>query len=487
MEKNIMTLMASEKRTENGAFALNTTFNAIVDLFAVAGALRGRNDSDIIDMWDKAYAESPELAFKMIFYIRNVRGGLGERDTFRTLLKHVANTYPEFVSKNITNIPFYGRFDDLFILLDTPVETDMVVLVRDVLDADMLNMEEGKSISLLAKWMPSNNTSSAKTKALANRLAALLNMTPASYRKTLSALRRYGKVTEVYMSAQEWGAINYPNVSSNAMSKYKSAFMKHDENRYSSYLDDVKDGKATIKAATLYPYDLVRKVYNGMSDDTTELQWKNMPDYFNGKPFNALVMADTSASMTWENNAQAMMTSIGLAIYFAEHNTGRFANSYMTFSSNPKIRQIKPNMSLADKVRDVRSSEVGGSTNLEKAFNLVLDTAVRHQLSQEDMPEAIIVISDMEIDCGTRNDTTFTSSMKTKFENAGYKLPKLVWWNVNARANTFHAEASDGVQFISGSSTSAFESLITGQTLSAFELVVQTLSAYDRVVVDMVA
>lgn len=480
MEKNLMNLMASEKRTENGAYAKNTTFDAVVDLFAVAGALRYRDNEDIISMWEKAYAESPELAFRMIFYIRNVRGGLGERNTFRTLVKYVANTYPSFVCANLENVVFYGRFDDLFILFDTPVEDAMVEFVHNQLKDDIANMNQGKSISLLAKWMPSNNTSSQNTVMLANRFIKAFGMSASSYRKTLSALRKYSNVTEVKMSANDWVNINYPMVSSNAMTKYYNAFYKRDENRFKEYLDDVKSGKTEIKAGTLYPYDLVHKYmgYSSRKEDTVELQWKNLPDYFNGETFNALVMADVSSSMS----GRPMETSVGLAIYFAEHNKGAFANSYMTFTATPEIRTIRPNMSLYEKVKDVMNHGVGYDTNLEKAFMKVLNTATNNNLSQDDMPESIIVISDMEIN-SFGEDTTFLDAMKTRFENAGYKLPKLVWWNVNARNNTFHADASDDAQFISGSSVSAFESLISGKTLSAIELVEQTLSAYDRVVI----
>lgn len=479
---NLMQAMANQKTTENGAYAVKSTTNAIVDLFGMCGALRSRSEKDIIELWTDAYNENPELAFKMIFYIRNVRGGLGERDTFRTLLKHVANTYPEFVKKNIDNIPFYGRYDDLFVLLGTPVEEDMIKLVAKQLDEDNHNMSNKNSISLLAKWMPSINASSANTKATANKVCKLLAMTPVQYRKQLSTLRSYLDVTEVKMSNNDWLNIDYKSVPSNAMNKHSKAFSKHDEDGFAAYLEAVKSGKVEINSATLYPYDLVRKVYYGSNNDVAELQWKSLPDYFEGREFNALVMADVSGSMSM-GNAQPIMTSIGLAIYFAEHNKGAFADRYLTFTDIPKIREIKPNQSLYSKVLDVRSHGIGYNTNLEAAFDLVLSTAVNNNIDKKDMPESIIVISDMEIDAFDLN-TTFLKSMEKRFVNAGYTLPKLVWWNVNARNNTFHADASDNAQFISGSSTAAFKSLIDGKTLSAYELVVQVLADYDRVIVD---
>ena len=472
----LMELMASEKTTENGAFAHNTTFNAIVDLFAVAGALRNRNNDDIIDMWKNAFDEDAEIAFKMLFYIRNIRGGLGERNTFRVLLKYVATNYPDFVKANLDNIVFYGRYDDLFVLLDTPVEYDVYNYIRTQLELDS-NAGDNESISLLAKWMPSINTSSVKTRQLSYKLCKALNYSPSEYRKLLSRLRKKLDVLEVNMSSNNWSKIEYSSVPSVAMNKSSNSFLAHDTDRFLKYIDDVKNGKTTINSNVLYPYDLVHKVFN-TKNDVAEQQWKNMPDYFNGRPFNALVMADVSGSML----GRPIETSIGLAIYFAEHNTGAFANSYLTFTSKPYIVTIKPNMSLYEKVRYVKTKGIGYDTNLASAFYRVLDTAVCNKVPKEDMPESIIVISDMEINNFGQN-TSFLSYMKNKFNDAGYELPKLIWWNVNARSNTFHAEADDNTQFISGSSTSAFESLISGKTLSAIELVVNTLKDYDRIII----
>lgn len=473
---NLMKLMASEKLTENGAFARNTTFNAIVDLFAVAGALRMRDNESIIEMWDDAFNENAELAFRMLFYIRNIRGGLGERNTFRVLLKHVAEVYPDFVEANIDNIAFYGRYDDLFQLIGTPVENTVYNYIKTQLEKDDA-AGENESISLLAKWMPSINTSSSETRALANKFCQRFNYTPANYRKLLSRLRKKLDVLEVNMSANNWSNINYSNIPSVAMSRSSSAFFNHDNDRFNEYLNSVKSGKTEINAEALYPYDLVHKVWNH-SDEVAEVQWKNLPDYFNGRTFNALVMADVSGSMT----GRPMETSIGLAIYFAEHNKGAFANAYMTFTERPQIRTIKPSMTFTQKVRDVENHGIGYNTNLKAAFMNVLNTAINNNVPKEDMPESIIVISDMEIDAFDE-DTSFLTSMKTKFEDAGYKLPKLVWWNVNARFNTFHADASDDAQFISGSSAAAFDSLISGKSLSPIELVLMVLDDYDRVII----
>ncbi len=472
----LMELMASEKRTENGAFARNTTFNAIVNLFAVAGALRNRNSDDIIEMWKDAFNEDAEIAFKMLFYIRNIRGGLGERNTFRVLLKYVATNYPDFVMANLDNIVFYGRYDDLFVLLDTPIENYVYEYIKEQLVTDS-NADENEPISLLAKWMPSINTSSDKTRQLAYKFCNALNYSPAEYRKLLSRLRKKLDVLEVNMSANNWSNINYSSVPALAMNKSSNAFYNRDHDRFIKYIEDVKNGKTTINSGTLYPYDLVHKIFNN-ENEVAEQQWKNMPDYFNGRTFNALVMADVSGSML----GRPIETSIGLAIYFAEHNTGVFANSYLTFTSTPNIVTIKPNKSLYEKVNCVKLKGIGYDTNLESAFNRVLDTAICNNVPKEDMPESIIVISDMEINDFGQN-TSFLSYMKTKFNDAGYELPKLVWWNVNARSNTFHADTDDNTQFISGSSASAFESLISGKTLSAIELVVNTLKDYDRVII----
>lgn len=462
--------------TENGGRALSTTGDKLLNLFAVLGALRSR-PTDVIDKFDAAFRENADLATKMAFYGRDVRGGLGERAVGRLMLRELALLYPEVVVVNFKNIVKFGRYDDLFVFFDTSVETDMIEFIKKHLVLDYKCMKSYQQVSLLAKWMPSVNASSEHTKALAHRFVKAFNTTPREYRKTLSALRKYIDVTEVKMSANKWTDIDYKAVPSNAMSNYSSAFARHDYEGFNRYMDAVKSGDVKINAATLYPYNVIETMYGNR--DVAEAQWKALPNYVEGDN-NFLIMADVSGSMM----GRPMETSVGLAIYFAERNHGVFANKFMTFTDIPKIVDVAGN-DLFDKYCSV-SDHVGYNTNLEAAFEAILSTAVRTKCPQADLPKALVIISDLEIDRWNGGSLTFTEEMRKRFTEHGYEMPKLVYWNVDSRKDTFLASKNDpNVILVSGQSASTFKNLIKGIDLSAFEIMVQTLNdpRYDCVVV----
>lgn len=465
--------------TENGGRALSVTGDKLLNLFAVLGALRSR-PTDVIDKFSAAYAENADLTTKMAFYARDIRGGLGERTVGRLMLHTLTCRNPEVVVANLANIPEYGRWDDLFMLFNTTVETEMIEFVKMQLVSDWKHMKSNQHVSLLAKWMPSINASSEHTKALAHRFVKALNTTPREYRKNLSALRKYIDVTEVKMSAKEWSKINYEAVPSKAMNNYSSAFARNDYDRFSEYMDKVKSGDAKINASTLYPYDIIEDVFgHGPDYGVCDAQWKALPNYVDGEN-NFLVMADVSGSM----NGRPMYTSVGLAIYFAERNKGEFAGKFMTFTDTPKIVDVVGD-TLYDKYRSV-TDVVGYSTDLELAFEAILDTAIRTKCPQEDLPKALVIISDMEINAWDGGSLTFTEEMRKRFAAAGYEMPKLVYWNVDSRKDTFLASKNDpNAILVSGQSASTFKNLIKGIDLSAFEIMVQTLNdpRYDCVVV----
>ena len=462
--------------TENGGRALSTTGDKLLNLFAVLGALRSR-PTDVIDKFDAAFHENADLATKMVFYGRDVRGGLGERAVGRLMLRELATINQAVVSANLKNIVEFGRWDDLFVLFDTPVETDMIEFVKMQLVSDKRHMDKYENVSLLAKWMPSINASSEHTKTLAHRFVKAFNTTPREYRKTLSTLRKYIDVTEVKMSANKWTDIDYKTVPSNAMSNYGNAFARHDYEGFSRYMDAVKSGDVKINAATLYPYNVIETMYGNR--DVAEAQWKALPNYVEGDN-NFLIMADVSGSMM----GRPMETSVGLAIYFAERNHGAFANKFMTFTDIPRIVEVTDG-TLYEKYRSV-TRHIGYNTNLEAAFDAILSTAVRTKCPQEDLPKALVIISDLEIDYWDGGSLTFTEEMRKRFADASYEMPKLVYWNVDSRKDTFLASKNDpNTILVSGQSASTFKNLIKGIDLSAYEIMVKTLNdpRYDCVVV----
>lgn len=475
--------------TENGAFAYNSTMNDLVDLFACIGALRSRDEKDIEAKFARAFANDKLLATKMLFYCGDIRnGGLGERRTFRVCLKWLANNHPEIVKKNIHNIPYYNRFDSLFVLIGTPCEKEMWKFVSKILTSDISEVVKAKkenrkpNISLLGKWMPSENASSKETKKLARKAMCALGLTPRIYRLTLSILRKNLDVTEVKMSAKEWNKIHYEFVPSYAMRKYSNAFLKHDKTRFEQYMKDLNDKTKNVKinSSTLYPYDLIHDIMKG-KNLTVEEQWNSLPNYVEGKN-DILVMADVSGSMY----GRPLETSIGLAIYFAERNQGQFHNLYMSFSSDPNFIAIHDTDSLNKKVEQLVHTQIGFSTNLEKAFLRILGIAVKYHMKDEDLPKALCVISDMEIDRYIEmNGLDFVNTMRERFKSYGFTLPKLILWNVEARNDTFLTQSKDVIK-VSGQSASVFKRLcgnLNGKT--DYEFMIETLNnkAYDAVVI----
>ena len=478
---DVMKNKAEIKYTENGAIAYDRLNGSLVTLFAQIGALRPRSEKEIEAKFASAFNEDRLLATKMLFYAGNIRGGLGERRTFRICLHWLAMNHPTIVKKNIQNIALFNRFDSLFALVGTSCEKEMWSYVQKILVNDLQNMRDGKPCSLLAKWMPTETASSKKTRTLARKAIHAFKITERQYRQILSSLRKYIKVVERKMSNNEWDDINYPTVPSYAMSRYSQAFLKHDNERYSKYIEDLNDGKTKVNASTLYPYDLVRN-YMGWSSQNNlvaEQQWKALPNYISSEN-NIIVMADVSGSMS----GRPMETSIGLAIYFAERNKGDYQNCYMTFTDRPHFIKINPNDTLREKVAQVKRTDIGYNTNLEAAFNYILSNATYNNVSNEDMPKALVVISDMEIDrYMSGRGLGFVETMKNKYAQFGYELPKLIFWNVEARNDTFLSQSEDVIN-ISGQSASIFKTFIgalNGKT--GWDIMIETLNdkMYDCV------
>ena len=484
---------AQIKTTENGAMAYNTTTNALLDLFAQIGALRPRSEGEIAMKYADAYAVNSELATKMLFYAGNIRGGLGERRTFRICLRWLATNHPNVVRDNLSNIPHFNRWDSLFTLVGTPVEADMWQYIADQLGLDMQAVIKEKhggkhaGISLLAKWMPTETAHAKETRTLAKTAMRKLGVTPRQYRKMLSALRAHLKVVESLMSAGKWDEVEYPAVPSYAMKNYRKAFGAHDGARFGEYIASLNKGEVKINASTLFPYDLVHQYMAGrytgrQSDAIIEAQWKALPNYIEGEN-NILVMADVSGSM-W---GRPIETSIGLATYFAQHNTGDYHGLYMTFTDRPHFIDISRETTLAGCVAKVNSTDVGYSTNLDRAFQYILDHALEYHIKNDDMPKALVVISDMEIDPyfrGRRN-MDFVQKWVAEFAKFGYTCPKLVMWNVEARNDTFLSQ-SDDVVLVSGQSVSTFHNLcqsLGGKTAWDFMCEVLNDPMYDCVVI----
>lgn len=430
---NFLKKEANKTETLNGATTYISSGKYCLDLFASIGASRNLDEKEIVKRFHRAFCEDKNLAMKILFYARDIRGGLGERKVFRTIIRNLPRTSRSALVKNIQYIPEYGRYDDLLEIMDTSCKKEVVAFIKEQLQKDIANIESD-NLSLLAKWLPSINATNIQTVKLGKRLAQCLNMSEKEYRQTLSKLRAKIKIIENNLREKDY-SFDYSKQPSKAMFKYKKAFIRNDKERYEEFLNKVQSGAVKMNTGTLYPYDIVRSIIHGgeLSDEekkSLDVTWNALPNYT--KDENALVVVDGSGSMYWGGNPQPAEVAQSLAVYFAERNTGLFKNHFITFSENPRLIEIKGD-DIYNKIRFCIGFNECANTNIQKVFELILKTATKNKLSQKDMPETIYIISDMEFDsCTVDADLTNFEYIKKKFNEKGYKLPRLVFWNVNS-------------------------------------------------------
>jgi len=471
--------------TENGAAAYATTGSDCLDLFATVGALRSQSEGEIIDRFVRAFSEDRDSAVKLLFFARDVRGGLGERRVFRVILRWLAVHEPACVRKNLAYVAEYGRFDDLLVLMGTPCEPDMTALVRAQLEADLEALREGGEVSLLAKWLPSVNASSLGTVSAAKRLARSLGMSDADYRKTLSALRAKIRLIENYLRERDY-TFDYAAQPSKALFRYRRAFMRNDFERYSDFLDRVSSGEEKMHADTLAPYEIVEAYLSARGfflahEDTTQEKdalnatWASLPDF--GTDENALAVIDLSGSMYCSAHPMPAAVALSLGLYFAERNTGCFCNHFITFSHKPRLVAVKGE-TFVDRLRYASSFSEMANTNIEAVFDLVLSAAVKHRVPQEELPARLIIISDMEFDaCAEHAELTVFENAKRRFEAHGYRLPEVVFWNVESRSGHQPVRRNEqGVALVSGCTPRLF-SMVAGGTPDPYAFMKEVLSS----------
>ena len=476
MEKLHIVLDHRMKLTENGAAGYETTGKALVDLNFAVASLRNQDEEEIVKRFIPAFYEDRMLSMKWLFFLRDVRGGLGERRTFRIIIKYLAKSFPEMINALVGIMAEYGRFDDLLCLFDTPVEETALPVLKEQLEKDVQNMENGESISLCAKWMPGNNTSSEESQRMAAKIRDFMGLTAKEYRKLLASLRKYLHVTEVYMSGNRWNEIDYSRVASRANLIYRKAFLIHDEERRKSFLKDVEEKGVIMHSGVLMPHEIVTQytTRNGWrlnlnaEDAALEALWKNLSNTVAGAE-NVLCVVDGSGSMlcpVGEGNTTALHVSNALGIYFAERMGGAYHNRFITFSNTPKYVDLSACRTLKEKLELAFSNNDCTNTNIEATFRLILETAVRNRLRQEELPATILVISDMEFDQAMwgRNTDTLFGTIKRQFAAHGYKIPKLVFWNVNSRTNVIPVRENElGVGLVSGFSVNICNMVLSNE------------------------
>lgn len=469
--------------TENGAEGYATSGKCLVDFNFNLASYRSKDEKCIIDDFTRAWYENKELALKYLFYARDIREGAGERRLFRVCISSIIDELDERVFDWIAK---FGRYDDLFVFFGTKLQEAMIEYVGKQLAKDYADMFENKSISLLAKWMPSINTSSKQTKKLAKLFIDKLESTNEEYRKILSTLRKHLDVVERKMCAQQYSEINYETVPSQANLKYMNAFLKHDTDRRRAYLESLDKGEVKINSSTSFPHNIVRAYRNDEFFKATyeynaalEGMWKSLPDYVNGTK-HIIVVRDGSASMTdtiGNTSIAALDVATALSIYFSERCEGQFKDKFITFSHRPKLVDLSCCESLHDKLKLCNTYDEVSDTNIEATFDLILNTAIKHNLKQEEIPD-LLIISDMEFNAAVEYSPLENKLFKIindKFIDAGYNMPKLIFWNVNSRTNTIPlTENENGVILVSGFSP-AIVKLVLSDELDPYKALVNEL------------
>ena len=487
--------------TENGGVTRKHTDSKVLDMFAVGGTYRNRSDEDVILLFKNAFEEDRLLAMKCLFYLRDIRGGQGERRFFRVAFRWLCNEYPEVAKANLKNVSEYGRWDDLIYVTEgTRSQTAAFNIIKHQLALDI----QCKTPSLLAKWLPSQNASNADTKRLGHILAKFLGMTNREYRKTLSVLRERINVLERLMSANRWDEIEFDKIPSKAGLVYRNAFARRDilAKRYEAFAKS-KDTK--VNADALYPHDIAHKAfrmyYNTGIEDPERLMlqkyWDNLKDFYNGREENGIAVVDVSGSMS----GTPMEAAVSMGAYIADKAHGPFANHFITFSAYPELVEFE-GVDIVDKLNRCTRADWGMNTNVRAVFDMLLATAKSKHVKAEDMPTRIYIFSDMEFDDCVSFDSNFgrtrltwsrwddhcnivssieeansdLENIKREWERAGYTMPSVIFWNLNARNNRIPA-IGDGFSYVSGFSPSMIDCILSGK--DGYDLMLEKLMS-DR-------
>ena len=430
-----------ESRTENGMKAIASTLRNTTDLFFKIGASRGK---DITRDFERAYQEDADLAVRIALWSRDARGGAGERQLFRDILLHLEKHHREVLLETnlLQKIPVLGRWDDILVFTDAEIKNIAFALIRNA-----LNGGDG----LCAKWMPRKGP-------IAVDLRITFGWTPKFYRKRLVELTH---VVETAMCAKKWDTINFEHVPSLAMSRYLTAFHKNAGQVFLDYKNKLVKGEAKVNAGAVYPYDIIKSLrYGTDSERVADAQWKAQPDYMDNQ--NVLAMVDVSGSMLCpaggSETISCLDVALSLGLYCADKNKGSFKDLFLTFSATPELLHLKG--TLSQKMFQMNGSNWGMNTNLHAAFERVLEVAVKNKVSEADMPSVILILSDMQFDACVNFDDSAFDMISRKYENAGYKLPGIVFWNLKTHGNAPVTFNQKGTALVSGFSPAIMKSVL---------------------------
>lgn len=486
MENQVKT---TKSLTENGAIAYKTSGSELLDYNFHVSALRAKSEAEIQAMFERAFYEDKIAALRYLFYLGDIREGIGERKQFRACMSYLIQYHTDIALAVMPFIPEYNRFDSLMVFVENKNTHDVAIeFLKKQIETDKRNMKEGKPVSLCAKWMPSENASSKRTRELARNIISSFKWSESKYRKTLSALRDFIGVTEVFMSAGKWASIDYSKVPSKANLIYQGAFLRNDKERREAYLESLKNGTTKINAKVLQPHEIVYNyMRNGLKDAAYEEMWKSLPAYTLD---NVLVVRDGSYSMTggYGISYRPLDVATALAIYMADHNSSEWKNKFITFSSSPKIVDLSNCKTLRDKIRKTYAEDDCSNTNIYKTMKLILNTAIENNVSQEEMPKMVVICSDMQFDGRYERHFNYNKSLfdtiKDEYKEHGYLLPKICFWNLSGNVdNTIPMQENDlGMILCSGFSVQLLKMFMSNQ-LDPYKILLEAINQkrYDPI------
>jgi hypothetical protein len=436
----------------------SSTLNECVNLFFTIGAMRGQDKERLLSTFSKAFNENPLTALKILFWVRDVRGGAGERQIFRDILKYLVENHPNVVKQNIQAIPHFGRWDDLSVLFGTKLEADATKMF-----VDGLIVENG----LCAKWIPRKGV-------IFNAIRKALKTTPKNLRNLLVGI---SNTVEQKMCANQWTNIEYSKTPSLAMGRYTKAFAKHDITGFTEYLEKLKKGETKVNAGAVYPYNVVQTMNQGSWELANE-QWKSLPNFMEGTTERILPVVDVSGSMgsIVSGSITCLDVAISLGLYISERNEGVFKDSFITFSEKPELQVLSG--TLKERYEQMSQADWGMNTNLNLVFNLILNQALKHKVLPEDMPSKILIMSDMEFDQATRQSDSAIQMIRRQYEESGYTLPEIIFWNIQSRGKNFPVRHDEsGTALISGLSPSIVKSVLGGKEMTPVSILNETINS----------
>jgi hypothetical protein len=480
--KLIDAIRTEDARTENGMTTNSTTLNHCVDLFFHIGAMRGQDKTKKINAFVKAFSEDALTALKVLFWARDIRGGAGERETFRQIVTHMVDKEADVLRKNLNLFAEYGRWDDLLVFVGTKLEADALEVIA-------AGLKDPNVRGLAAKWMPRPNVKNFTKKRQAKALRKYLNMSPKAYRQMLAEL---SNTVEQAMCSGNWESIDYSKIPSKAMSDYMKAFGRHDHAGFTKYLDSLAKGETKINASAVYPYDIVKNLNYGNANGA-DAQWVALPNYMEKSDERVLPLVDVSGSMGVSAGGSATVTcmdvAISLGMYISERNLGAFQDAFITFSSNPRLEVLKG--SLSQRYNQLKRADWGQSTSLEKAYKLILDKAVANNVPANEMPTMLMVLSDMQFNEATVSrgggwrggeavnwNPTAQKMVETMYADAGYEMPKIVYWNLRSVNSDSPVQFDkSGTALVSGFSPALLTNLLSGGAVTPFTMMMDVIGS----------